>query len=51
MTIRAIFQSNTLSLFNYNTQLMREDDAYEELGNKEGVGSPQHLPTSLEPRP
>lgn len=51
MTIRAIFQSNTLSLFNYDTQLMRQDDAYEKPGNKDGVGSPQHLPTSLEPMP
>lgn len=39
MTIRAIFQSKTLSLFNYDTQRMSQADVYEELGNK----GPPHL--------
>lgn len=34
MTIRAIFQSRTLSLFNYNTQRICQDDAHEKLGKK-----------------
>lgn len=34
MTIRAIFQSKTLSLFNYNTQRMSQVDVYGELRNK-----------------
>lgn len=34
MTIRAIFQSKTFSLFNCSTRRISRDDVYDELGSK-----------------
>lgn len=39
MTIRAIFQSKTLSLFNYNAQRICQDDAHEKPGKKRRLTS------------